>query len=147
MLAIRCYVQFGASGIVKLYLRSRATSLLSAPLLDALQLAAASVAMPSGQLFTALPAADLAVAKSLFTVLHAVSTTTENAMNEHNLGIAIGVSMTPKGEGSMAEALSVKATVVPIIAYVIKNHRALGLGEVYKPRCLVHTSLRKVTWC
>ena len=68
-------------------------------------------------------------------------------MNEHNLGIAIGVSMTPKGEGSMAEALSVKATVVPIIAYVIKNHRALGLGEVYKPRCLVHTSLRKVTWC
>ena len=110
-------------------------------------MAAASVAMPSGQLFTALPAADLAVAKSLFTVLHAVSTTTENAMNEHNLGIAIGVSMTPKGEGSMAEALSVKATVVPIIAYVIKNHRALGLGEVYKPRCLVHTSLRKVTWC
>ena len=133
------------TGIVKLYLRSRPTSLLSATLLDAL--AAASVIMPCGQLFTALPAADLAVAKSLFTVLHAVSTTTDAAMNEHNLAIAIGVSMTPPGNGTMTEALSVKAKVVPIIAFVIKNHRALGLVEPYKPRCLIHTSTRKLTWC
>ena len=138
------------TGIVKLYLRSRSTSLLSAAVVDGLAAASATAgaqASDSAWLVKALPATDLAVAKTLFTVLAAVASSDAAAMDPKNLAIAIGVSMTPPGNGSMEEALSVKAKVVPMIAFVIKHHRALGLVEAYTPRCLVHTSTCKQTRC
>jgi len=139
------------TGIIKLYLRSRSTSLLSATVVDGMAGVTAPCdrhqASASATLFNALPAADLDVAKILFTVLQAVANSPAAAMDAKNLAIAIGVSLTPKGNGTMTEALAVKARVVPIITFIITNHRALGLVEEYTPRCLIHTSSCKQTRC